>query len=57
MVQVELGGEADLDRKGDIDAIFGELYYDLNDKTSLTVGLRSYDQTMHLKLLMVIMVH
>ena len=41
--------EADLDRKGDIDAIFGELYYDLNDKTSLTVGLRKYDQTMHLK--------
>ena len=41
--------EADLDRKGDIDAIFGEIYYDLNDKTSLTVGLRSYDQTMHLK--------
>jgi outer membrane receptor protein involved in Fe transport len=41
--------EADLDRKGEIDAIFGELYYDLNDKTSLTLGMRSYDQTMHLK--------
>jgi outer membrane receptor protein involved in Fe transport len=40
--------EADLDRKGDIDAIFGELYIDLNDKTSLTLGLRDYDQTMHL---------
>jgi len=41
--------EADLDRKGDIDAIFGELYYDISDKTSLTFGLRSYDQSMHLK--------
>ena len=41
--------EADLDRKGEIDAIFGEMYYDLSDKTSLTLGMRSYDQTMHLK--------
>jgi outer membrane receptor protein involved in Fe transport len=41
--------EADLDRKGDIDAIFGELYIDINDKTSATIGLRKYDQSMNLK--------
>ena len=41
--------EADLVRKGDIDAIFGEAYFDLSEKTSLTMGLRKYDQTMDLK--------
>ena len=41
--------EADLDRKGDIDAIFGELYFDISDKTSATLGLRKYDQSMKLK--------
>jgi len=41
--------EADLVRKGDIDAIFGEAYFDLSEKTSLTMGLRKYDQTMNLK--------
>ena len=41
--------EADLERKGDIDAIFGELYFDISDKTSATLGLRKYDQSMHLK--------
>ena len=41
--------EADLDRKGQIDAIFGEMYLDINDKTSATIGLRKYDQSMNLK--------
>ena len=41
--------EADLDRKGQIDAIFGEMYLDINDKTSATIGLRKYDQSMKLK--------
>ena len=41
--------EADLDRKGEIDAIFGEMYLDINDKTSATIGLRKYDQSMKLK--------
>ena len=41
--------EADLNRKGDIDALFGELYYDISDKTSATLGLRKYDQSMSLK--------
>tara|TARA_A100001234_G_scaffold34324_3_gene26824 strand:- start:679 stop:3069 length:2391 start_codon:yes stop_codon:yes gene_type:complete len=40
--------EADLVRKGDIDAIFGEAYFDISDKTELTVGLRNYDQKMNL---------
>ena len=40
--------EADLDRKGEIDAVFGELYYDITDKASLTVGFRKYEQTMNL---------
>jgi outer membrane receptor protein involved in Fe transport len=40
--------EADLVRKGDIDAVFGEVYFDLSDKTELTLGLRKYDQTMNL---------
>jgi len=40
--------EADLVRKGDIDAIFGEAYFDLSEKTSLTMGLRKYDQKMNL---------
>tara|TARA_B100000575_G_C23141362_1_gene664312 strand:+ start:3651 stop:6086 length:2436 start_codon:yes stop_codon:yes gene_type:complete len=39
---------ADLDRKGEIDAVFGEVYLDLTDKTSVTLGLRKYDQTMNL---------
>ena len=36
----------DLDntREEDSEAIFGEAYYDINDKTKLTVGFRSYDQ-------------
>ena len=41
--------EADLDRKGDIDAIFSELYFDISDKTSATLGIRKYDQSMKLK--------
>ena len=41
--------EADLDRKGQIDAIFGEMYLDINDKTTATIGLRKYDQSMDLK--------
>ena len=41
--------EADLNREGDIDALFGEIYYDLSDKTSATLGLRKYDQSMSLK--------
>ena len=41
--------EADLNREGDIDALFGELYYDISDKTSVTLGLRKYDQSMSLK--------
>ena len=36
--------EADLDRKGEIQAIFGEAYIDIGDKTQLTVGFRNYDQ-------------
>ena len=40
--------EADLDRKGEIQAIFGEAYIDINDKTQLTVGFRNYDQDMDL---------
>ena len=40
--------EADLDRKGKIDAIFGEINYDITDKASLTVGFRRYEQTMNL---------
>ena len=40
--------EADLVRKGDIDAVFGEVYFDVSDKTELTLGLRKYDQTMNL---------
>jgi outer membrane receptor protein involved in Fe transport len=41
--------EADLDRKGKIDALFGEVYIDINDKTSATLGFREYDQSMKLK--------
>jgi len=40
--------EADLDRKGEIQAIFGEAYIDIGDKTQLTVGFRNYDQDMDL---------
>jgi outer membrane receptor protein involved in Fe transport len=40
--------EADLDRKGEIDAVFGEIYYDITDKASLTVGFRKYDQSVNL---------
>ena len=40
--------EADLDRKGEIQAIFGEAYIDISDKTQLTVGFRNYDQDMDL---------
>ena len=40
--------EADLDRKGEIQAIFGEAYIDINEKTQLTVGFRNYDQDMDL---------
>ncbi|MAD48378.1 MAG: hypothetical protein CMQ53_03385, partial [Gammaproteobacteria bacterium] len=40
--------EADLDRKGDIQAIFGEAYVDIGEKTQLTVGFRNYDQDMDL---------
>ena len=41
--------EADLDRKGDIDALFGEIYLDISEKTSATLGFRKYDQSMKLK--------
>ena len=40
--------EADLDRKGEIDAIFGEINYDITDKASLTVGFRKYEQSVNL---------
>ena len=40
--------EADLDRKGEINAIFGEAYIDVNEKTQVTIGFRNYDQDMNL---------
>ena len=40
--------EADLDRKGEIQALFGEAYIDIGDKSQLTLGFRNYDQDMDL---------
>ena len=40
--------EADLDRQGDVSAVFGEMSYDVSDKTTLTVGFRDYEQDMYL---------
>lgn len=37
--------EADLDRETKTEAIFGEAYFDLSEKTSLTLGFRDYEHT------------
>ena len=40
--------EADLDRTGEIEALFGEAYIDIGEKTQLTLGFRDYEQDMKL---------